>query len=145
MDSDGDRTDHVEKILRLLDDVLGPDDGAPVPDRIALFNEAPFFFFQDRPIYFDRQGRPLPREEAVLLFEDVEARRVAADELGGVRVSTVHLVINHQYGSGPPLIFETMIFGGDHDGEEWRYPTEEDAREGHRRVVAWLRGEGGEP
>ena len=37
-------------------------------------------------------------------------------EKGKVMVSTVFLRIDHSFGSGPPLLFETMIFGGKHDG-----------------------------
>lgn len=54
-------------------------------------------------------------------------------------VSTVFLGIDHNWGDGPPLLFETMIF---HDGdgrEEWRYATWADAQAGHSRVVDELR------
>jgi hypothetical protein len=54
-------------------------------------------------------------------------------------VSTVYLGMNHQWGDGPPLIFETMVFGGDEGEPCWRYSTEEQARAGHDRVVAALR------
>ena len=41
-------------------------------------------------------------------------RRVAYDEVGPLRVSTVFLGIDHRWGDeGPPLVFETMIFGED--------------------------------
>lgn len=50
----------------------------------------------------------------------------------GVRVSTVFLGLDHNYGDGPPLLFETMIFGGEHDASQWRYSTWEEAAEGHR-------------
>lgn len=39
---------------------------------------------------------------------------------------------------GPPIIFETMVFGGPHDYACMRYATELDAREGHARTVADL-------
>lgn len=66
-------------------------------------------------------------------------RRVAAEVVGDVRVSTVFLGLDHGYGDGPPLIFETMIFGGDHDGEQWRYSTWQEAEEGHAAAVVLVK------
>ncbi len=48
-----------------------------------------------------------------------------------VRVSTVFLGIDHQYGEGKPILWETMIFGGEHDEYQQRYHSEKDARIGH--------------
>jgi hypothetical protein len=44
-------------------------------------------------------------------------RMIATDDLpGGVTVSTIFLGIDHNFlGSGKPRLWETMIFGGDHD------------------------------
>lgn len=53
----------------------------------------------------------------------------------GVEVSTVFLGLDHQWGEGPPLLFETMVFGGKHDQDQWRYPTWDEAIEGHDGVV----------
>ncbi len=61
---------------------------------------------------------------------------VAKTEMADIRVSTVFLGLNHRFDEGPPLIFETMIFGGDHDETMWRYSTWEEAEAGHERVVA---------
>lgn len=61
-----------------------------------------------------------------------EARRVAHDVVNGVSVSTVFLGLDHQYGGGPPLLFETMEFG-QQDME--RYSTWEEAEAGHRAMV----------
>lgn len=96
--------------------------------------------------YYDREGNayhldftdPVDRR----LWEwltDLDYRRVARDNVEGeeVSVSTVLLNLDQApYGGGPPLIFETMVFGGDLDGECWRYSTEAEAVEGHARVVA---------
>ena len=96
--------------------------------------------------YYDRQGNPVDTYAMAALFEDGDGRRVDKTAVSdGLEVSTVHLVIDHSWGEGPPLIFETMIFGGDHEQECWRYSTEEQAQAGHDAVVAWLRGEGPEP
>ncbi len=53
----------------------------------------------------------------------------------GAGVSTVFLGLDHSFGSGPPLLFETMVFGGPLDGEMDRYTTWEQAEEGHLRMV----------
>jgi len=50
----------------------------------------------------------------------------------GVTVSTVFLGIDHRFGAeGPPLLFETMIFGGPLAGYQQRYSTWDDALVGH--------------
>ena len=67
-------------------------------------------------------------------------RRVAFDKIGDVEVSTVFLGLDHSFGGGPPMIFETLIFGGERDGEMWRYSTMKQAKEGHAEVVASLGG-----
>lgn len=63
-------------------------------------------------------------------------RHVGDDTIDGVRVSTVYLAIDHSFGGRPPLWYETMIFGGDYDGEQQRYTTEEQAQAGHAAWVA---------
>ena len=65
-------------------------------------------------------------------FNETEERRVAISEEGDVRVSTVFLGLDHQFGSGPPLLFETMIFGGEHNEYQERYSTWEEAEAGHK-------------
>jgi hypothetical protein len=52
-----------------------------------------------------------------------------------VYVSTVFLGIDHNFGIyGPPLLFETMVFGGAHDNYMDRYSTWNEAQEGHKRM-----------
>ena len=65
---------------------------------------------------------------------NIETRRVAKTEKNGVRVSTVFLGIDHSWGEGPPLLFETMVFGGEHDLEMERYTTWEEAEAGHKEM-----------
>lgn len=70
----------------------------------------------------------------------IDKRRVAEDIIGRCNVSTVFLGINHQWGSGPPLLFETMIFGGLVDQElQWRYPTWDTAIAGHQEACRLAR------
>jgi hypothetical protein len=83
--------------------------------------------------YYRRDGSG-PVEYSPELMKD---KRVAHDTLDNENsVSTVFLGLNHQYGDGPPLIFETMVFGGKYDQEQERYATEAQALEGHARWVA---------
>ena len=62
-------------------------------------------------------------------------KRVALNEKDGVRVSTVFLGLNHAlHANEPPLIFETMIFGGEHDQEQDRCSTWDEAEQMHKRM-----------
>lgn len=73
---------------------------------------------------------------------DLENRHVAVTEVApGVTVSTVFLGLDHQHFSGPPLLFETMVFNdyGD-DGTQERYSTWDEAAAGHARIVAEQKG-----
>jgi len=63
----------------------------------------------------------------------IVAKTKIADD---VKVSTVFLGLNYNYGDGEPILFETMIFGGKLDEEMERYSTWQDAEEGHKRWVA---------
>lgn len=69
-------------------------------------------------------------------------RRIGLYEAPGVRVSTVFMPLNHQFGDGPPLVFETMVFGGPLDGEMERYSTKQDAEVGHAAMVRRVQGGG---
>jgi hypothetical protein len=91
---------------------------------------------------YDRMGRPLSMDLWAATYD--ENHRVAQDVLpNGYWVSTVWLGIDHAFGGGPPLIFETMVFACDSGGHvtNWgecdsdRYATEEAAVDGHRRMV----------
>lgn len=67
-------------------------------------------------------------------------RRVARTTIGAGEpetwVSTVFLGINHNFGEGPPLLFETMIFNGPLHDEQERYGTWDEAVAGHKAMVA---------
>jgi len=50
------------------------------------------------------------------------------------------LVIDHNFlVKGPPLVFETMVFGGERDQDCWRYATWQEAEVGHFKAVRELR------
>ena len=67
-------------------------------------------------------------------------RKVARETVDGVEVSTVFLGLDHSFGDGPPLLFETMVFGGEMDGDQDRCTTWEQAEEMHRAMVARVKG-----
>lgn len=91
-------------------------------------------------IYYDWDGKPIDLWAWVALMEANMDRHVADDQVGLVRVSTVWLGLNHNFtGEGPPLIFETMVFGGVHDEDQWRYPSGAAALAGHDQVVTMVR------
>jgi len=76
-------------------------------------------------------------------FEKAE-RSVKQDVISkDVRVSTVFLGLDHRWGPGDPLLFETMVFGGEHNHWMNRYCTWDEAVEGHDRAVAMVKGEDG--
>jgi len=93
-------------------------------------------------IYYDRDGRPITGTESwALRFADPAYKFVAKTMVGDAEVSTVWLGMNHAYTPDePPLIFETMVFGGRLDQEMERYSTEEHALAGHDAMVRKVRG-----
>jgi hypothetical protein len=86
--------------------------------------------------YFDWLGRSITQEQWARLFED--ERHIGDDKIDDVHVSTVYVGISLGLGP-PPLIFETMIFGGELEGHTWRYSSEREAREGHAHVLELVR------
>ena len=89
--------------------------------------------------YYDRRGNRLTLTQWCGRMKDDAYRRVAFDRVGGAEVSTVWLGLDHGWGGGPPLIFETMVFGGDENEWQARYATEADAMAGHAEVVRKLK------
>jgi hypothetical protein len=107
-------------------------------------------------LYLGPDGRELTISEWDELFarrrEDMSSdswwRRetVISDQL---RVSTVWLGLNHNFGDGPPLYWETMIFFATtpddiypdhHPGrDQWRYSSRQAALDDHERIVTALR------
>ena len=59
----------------------------------------------------------------------------------GVEVSTVFLGRDHSFPGQPgPILYETLVFGGEHVLKMERYATREQALEGHERMVALVTG-----
>ena len=57
---------------------------------------------------------------------------------GGVEVSTVFLGLNHAWGDGPPLLFETALFTEAGSDVVDRYSTWAEAEVGHMEQVETL-------
>lgn len=81
---------------------------------------------------------PVPEEDAIkwaIWFESanriVNRTEIDSDE----EVSTVFLGLDHQFVDGPPLLFQTTVFGGKLDREQARYSTWEQAVSGHNLMV----------
>lgn len=97
-----------------------------------------------------RWREPIPCEDLLewARWFETANRHVAQTMVGTVRVSTVFLGLDHNWkDSGDPILFETMIFGGPHDGYQERYSHWEEAECGHwqavqlarqSRIQAWL-------
>ena len=97
--------------------------------------------------YILKDKKPVPIADLLewaKAFGAMAGRRVAEDFVrrekgnivGKIHVSTVFLGIDHQWGDGPPLLFETMVFGDCAlDESQERYSTWEEAEAGHR---AWV-------
>ena len=87
--------------------------------------------------YVLRGHEVVPVDQAIWAQRfEISNRRVAHTRAAGLEVSTVFLGLDHRHGGGgPPLVFETMIFGGALDGHQWRYATWAEAEAGHRAAV----------
>jgi hypothetical protein len=86
----------------------------------------------------DQNGEPAACEDVIAwaAWWSAANRQVAEDRIKGVRISTVFLGIDHNLGDGPPLLWETLVFGGALGGELKRYATREEALAGHAAMLA---------
>lgn len=64
----------------------------------------------------------------------LENRILKKTKIGDAEVSTVFLGIDHAFGKGEPILFETMVFGGNYDQYTKRYSTWDEAIHGHQLV-----------
>lgn len=97
--------------------------------------------------YYRLEGtQPVPAQDLltwIAWFETAD-RTVARTQVAEATcVSTVFLGLDHQWGVGPPLLFETMVRGlADDDALadlQMRYSTWHEAEQGHEMVVAYVR------
>lgn len=74
-------------------------------------------------------------------LESSNDRVIAICEKNGVKVSTVFLGLDHSFIGGPPVLFETVVFGGEHDQKMDRYCTKKKAEKGHKQWCLKVFGE----
>lgn len=91
--------------------------------------------------YYDRQGKPITMQQWCALINDPTYQTVKHSRGVGKMVSTIWLGLDHGWGSGQPVIFETMVFPLNEHGEmipeeiaSDRYCTEEEALKGHEEM-----------
>lgn len=110
----------------------------------------------DQPHYMDRSGNAISMRDWVRLRHHLPNYiHIRTEDVGPYFVSTVWLGLNHSFGFGPPMIYETMVFAREishheetetpwgtlpafdyhKDFDQRRYSTEEQAVAGHEAVV----------
>jgi hypothetical protein len=101
------------------------------PPKIKDLPETIYYGLKDR--------KPVPMANSIdwakwLLDTDrIVAREDLKTKSGEeIMISTVFLGVDYNFGRKPPLLFETLVFGGELEGEMVRYATWEEAEEGHK-------------
>lgn len=94
-------------------------------------------------IWYGTDGQFIDSATADSLLRDDLARRVTHTTLvtdkGRVTISTVFLVLDHNFSGGPPVLWETMVFDGPLDQHCDRYNSVAMAKAGHAETVALVR------
>jgi hypothetical protein len=86
----------------------------------------------------DETGTPVPEPDLYKWgkwFESMGNRVLQQDMVGDVKVSTVFLGLDHNWGEGEPVLWETMVFGGKLDMEQDRYTSRDEAIKGHASIL----------
>jgi hypothetical protein len=97
---------------------------------------APVTPFEDPRLYILQDREPVPEPDLLkwaVWFESAD-RHVKQTIQDDVTISTVFLGLDHGWGDGPPVLYETMVFGL-YIEDQWRYSTWKEAEEGHDEVV----------
>ena len=93
----------------------------------------------ERPYYYIlRDGVPVPVscEEWGSWFETANRVIERTTLEDGTVISTAFLGLDHAFGlQGEPVLYETLVFGSELDGEMERYITLAEARRGHAEMV----------
>jgi hypothetical protein len=75
-------------------------------------------------------------------FENAGNKKIVRQEhVGHYFVSTVFIGMDYGYGERPPQIFETMVFYFGESSDHYcdRYATWQEAEEGHKKAVKWVK------
>lgn len=89
----------------------------------------------------DENNKPIKStvlEAGRWMENNLDKKAVKQESIGDARVSTVFLGLDHAWpkDENTPILWETMIFGGEHDQNyQERYTSYEDALEGHQRAI----------
>lgn len=99
----------------------------------------------------DEYGNPVPEPDLYKwamwlehshLSSGKDNRIVQQDFIDGIKISTVFLGLDQNLlglrGQGPPILWETMIFGGLHDCYMARYTSREEAVLGHAEALQMI-------
>lgn len=90
--------------------------------------------------YYDRDLQPM--DDYSSSKTKWGGRRVLQTNAGGYRVSTVWITLDHSCGDGGPIVFETLIWDGEGDGDELfstRHGSEEEAARWHLQALDAIR------
>lgn len=95
------------------------------------------------PLYkLDSEGRPVPcsPQEWSRWYTSTD-RKVDRTRVGGSVISTVFMGTNFRVrgSEGPPILYETRVFGGPLEGECVRTPTRAEALTAHHTMVERVR------
>jgi len=92
---------------------------------------------------FDSEGNSVPCSDIVEWGEFMHrCKSICVTNVGDVMVSTVFLGLDHGFGGGTPILWETMVFDGSrvgvtkYDHEQKRYTSMKEALEGHKEIAA---------
>lgn len=123
----GDKATKKDNIVDLAE-VRAKRAGAPLPPPVGFFARNPYYILDGR----KPKRVPLLRWAA---WYETANKTIAITEVGNVVVSTIFLGLDHSFGRGPPVLFETMVFGGTLDGGMNRYTSYDRAEIGHAAMV----------
>lgn len=88
--------------------------------------------------YYLKEKKPIKCKSLEEYFDNIGmmGTKVRSDSVGQVSISTVFLAIDHSFGRHKePLLFETMVFGGEFDLYQERCATWSEALIMHQGVV----------
>lgn len=86
----------------------------------------------------DENDKPILSDilTASKFLQESDRRVVSYTEINSTCfLSTVFLCLDHCYGRGAPILYESLWFGGSNDGDMRRYRTKEEALLGHREML----------
>lgn len=127
--------------------VVGPGCVCWSTDGLGRVGSGPVSGPLSEPLYHDRDGQPITSRQWGYLRRWRDYWVIAQEQVGPYWVSTVWLGLDHGFGRpGPPVIFETMVFGDTtatsslgEPLDRVRYATEAEARAGHAAMVLLVR------